>query len=77
MYTRSSWTARVLAGSAVVALAACTDSTTTPTQPQFQVARGHSQSTWTCTKAGSPKYNHVGAERKQELLADGYTCTKN
>ena len=77
MRTGSAWTARVLAGAAVVALAACSDSTTTPTQPRYQVARGHSESTWTCTKAGSPKYNHVGADRKQELTSQGYTCTKN
>ena len=77
MRTGSAWTARVLAGAAVVALAACSDSNTPPTQPRLKVDRGQANSgEWTCRKAGEGTVNHVTADNRQYWVNQGYTCTK-
>ena len=77
MRTGSAWAARLLAASAVVALAACADSTTEPTRPQLKVDPGNANSGfYQCTMQGSPTINKVTADNRQAYINDGYTCTK-
>jgi putative hemolysin len=71
--------AQMVSVAALVGIAACSSSPVAPNgTPDFKVARGNANSgTYTCTQQGSPTYKHVTADRKEALIQQGYTCTKD
>ena len=71
--------AKMVSVAALVGMVACSNSPVAPnTAPDFKVDRGNANSgTYTCTKQSSPTYKHVTADRKEALIQQGYTCTKD
>lgn len=70
----------LISAAALVFAAACSNSPAAPdsSSPAFKVDRGHANSgSYTCTAPQSPTYKHVTADRKEALIQQGYTCTKD